>query len=93
MTVHIKPSSSISGKILLPTSKSYSIRAFMIAACGGKSVVVNPSNCDDSVVALKTARALGVKVKACGNNTWKVDASKRKLSAGEINVSKETCVK
>ena len=34
------------------------IRAFMIAACGGISSIVDPSNCDDAKVAMRAASAL-----------------------------------
>jgi len=48
----------LQGCIQLPASKSYSIRAFIIAAQGGISQIKQASNCEDAIVASKIARAL-----------------------------------
>jgi len=48
----------LKGRIQLPASKSYSIRAFIIAARGGVSQIKHASDCEDAIVAVKTARAL-----------------------------------
>ncbi len=50
------------GTVRLPASKSYSIRALIISACGGSSTVIDPSDCDDAQVALSVARHLGAKI-------------------------------
>jgi 3-phosphoshikimate 1-carboxyvinyltransferase len=52
------PVKRLSGRIHLPASKSYSIRAFIIAARGGKSQIKQPSDCEDAVVASSIGRAL-----------------------------------
>lgn len=52
----------LKGVIDLPASKSYSIRAFFIAACGGISRVISPSDCDDAKVALEIAKTFGATV-------------------------------
>lgn len=62
MILKVKPSNFLGGSVNLPASKSYSIRAFIIAACGGDSMIYDPSNCDDAVVACKTAQKLGCKI-------------------------------
>ncbi|MBF0489715.1 MAG: 3-phosphoshikimate 1-carboxyvinyltransferase [Candidatus Omnitrophica bacterium] len=62
MILNVASASSLKGRILLPASKSYSIRAFIIAACGGTSHLIHPSNCEDALVAMKTAKSLGSKV-------------------------------
>ncbi len=77
MICTVKPSLSLKGKIQLPASKSYSIRAFIIAACGGPSKIINPSDCDDAVVARETARLLGAKVVRQKNNVWTVVRARR----------------
>lgn len=59
MQVAITPSSSLQGQLNLPASKSYSIRAFFVAACGGDSRLIAPSHCDDAVVARDVAQAMG----------------------------------
>jgi len=51
MILKVSPAESFYGTVRLPASKSYSIRAFIIAACGGKSKILFPSDCDDALVA------------------------------------------
>lgn len=63
MILNVRPVSLLKGKSRLPASKSYSIRAFIIAACGGSSHIIDPSNCQDAVVAKNMARSLGSHVK------------------------------
>ena len=58
MILTVKPVHSLKGRIILPASKSYSIRASIIAACGGSSRIINPSDCDDAKVAMRAARYL-----------------------------------
>lgn len=74
MFLHIKPTARLTGKVHLPASKSYSIRAFMIAACGGESQIITPSNCEDAFVAMRVARALGCSIKR-KKDMWTVKAS------------------
>ena len=69
-----QPVRSLKGELFLPASKSYSIRAFIIAACGGKSCIVSPSNCDDAKVAMAAAQALGAKVTPVARDSWSVIA-------------------
>lgn len=58
MTLNVQPAKRLQGRIHLPASKSYTIRALLIAARGGVSQIKHASPCDDALVALKTARAL-----------------------------------
>ena len=58
MILEIPPAPRLQGRIQLPASKSYSIRAFIIAAQGGASSIKNASNCEDAVVASKIAQKL-----------------------------------
>lgn len=74
MILTIKPVKVLKGEVVLPSSKSYSIRAFMIASCGGDSSIIHPSNCDDAVVARRTAQALGAKVQTSSKNVYRVRA-------------------
>jgi len=92
MLLTIKPSSFLQGKIQLPASKSYSIRAFMIAACGGKSIIIDPSDCDDAKVSIRTARALGFKVTRVKNNLWVVDAKAKTSLPAKISVKESGTV-
>lgn len=70
MILNCPPAKRLQGSIHLPASKSYSIRAFIIAACGGVSQIEYPSDCEDAAVALKTAKALGASVTIKGKTCF-----------------------
>jgi 3-phosphoshikimate 1-carboxyvinyltransferase len=72
MILQVHPTESLQGKIFLPASKSYSIRAFMIAACGGVSTILHPSDCEDAVVAMNVAKSLGARIQKIKKNVYKV---------------------
>ncbi len=92
MKLVLHPVAALRGPILLPASKSYSIRAFIIAACGGASVIVRPSDCDDAKVAMKAARFLGARVKRVADNTWAVQAGPMKKGIRDIDVQESGTV-
>jgi 3-phosphoshikimate 1-carboxyvinyltransferase len=87
MILNCAPVKRLQGRIHLPASKSYSIRAFMIAARGGVSQIKHVSDCQDAVIALKTAQALGASVSCKGDvHTVKTSSSTIKskiFSVGE----------
>ncbi|MDE2028184.1 MAG: 3-phosphoshikimate 1-carboxyvinyltransferase [Candidatus Omnitrophica bacterium] len=58
MILNCLPVQRLSGTVRLPASKSYSIRAHIIAARGGKSRIKHASDCDDALAASETAAAL-----------------------------------
>lgn len=91
MIVSFSPADRLEGDIFLPASKSYSIRAFLIAACGGRSSLVHPSNCDDARVAMRVARALGAQLHKTDKNTWQVIAATTKTRS-TINVGESGTV-
>ncbi len=77
MILSIPPALRLQGRIHLPASKSYTLRAFIIAARGGVSQIKHPSDCEDAIIALKTARALGASVRNKGDSlTIKASVSK-----------------
>jgi len=95
MTLTVKPSSVLKGEVRLPSSKSYSIRGFMIAACGGRSTIINPSNCDDAKVSMRGAQSLGAQVKQStksSNPRWNVTAHKHPFQISRINVGESGTV-
>jgi len=95
MTLTVKPASVLQGKVQLPSSKSYSIRAFMIAACGGRSTIIDPSNCDDAKISMRVARALGAQVKQAPRSSvsrWHVTACHHSLRVSKINVGESGTV-
>ncbi|MDO8675985.1 MAG: 3-phosphoshikimate 1-carboxyvinyltransferase [Candidatus Omnitrophota bacterium] len=68
MILDVKPVRALQGVLDLPASKSYTIRAFFIAACGGSSSIIGPSGGDDAVVAQRVARVLS-RGRACPART------------------------
>ncbi len=96
MILIVKAAKQLQGRVNLPSSKSYSIRAFLIAACGGVSTIINPSDCDDAKVALKIAKQLGAKVIQSKNNTYKIIADQepgRKIApTADFNVGESGTV-
>ncbi|UDQ99239.1 3-phosphoshikimate 1-carboxyvinyltransferase [Lentisphaerota bacterium WC36G] len=55
--------SHVSGNIIVPGSKSHTIRAIAIACLAeGQSKIINPLISEDTISALNAAKALGVKV-------------------------------
>ena len=95
MILTVKPAFFLKGKVQLPASKSYSIRAFMIAACGGRSTIINPSNCDDAKVAIRVIRFLGAQVKEVKRgpvSRWEITANKNKSQLFKISVKESGTV-
>jgi len=86
MILKVKLTEKLSGTITLPASKSYSIRAFIIAACGGASKIIHPSNSEDGKVAISAAKVLGAQVKPIANNSFIVKASVKKSLPARIDV-------
>lgn len=73
MNLKVNPLDKLKGRIVLPASKSYSIRASFVSACGGASTISNISDCEDAFVAKNIAKDLR--------------ASKRILNVGESGTS------
>lgn len=86
MFLRVSPTEQLKGFIYLPASKSYSIRAFIIAACGGSSEIIAPSNCDDALVAKKIAQLLGADIEEIKPNQWKIQANKIQRTLQEVHV-------
>lgn len=59
----ISQKGSLHGEVIVPGSKSHTIRAVLLAAmANGKSVIHNPLTSNDCLSALKAARAFGAEV-------------------------------
>ncbi len=90
MTFTVPQSQKLQGSIRLPASKSYSIRAFFIAASGGASTVVHASDSDDAKVAIAVARALGCTMHQA-KGVWHIQAGAREpltdFNVGESGTS------
>ncbi len=92
MNLTVKPADKLQGKVVLPASKSYSIRAFIISACGGRSIITNPSDCDDVKVAMNVAKALGARVFARSASSWEVIPPEKRKTVSKINVNESGTV-
>jgi len=90
MNLLVSPSSRLNGKITPPPSKSYSIRAFIIASLGEKSLIVNPSLSDDVKAAINCCRSLGARIKKIKNNIWEVQGVKGKIHFPSVLNTKES---
>ena len=68
MEIKLK-SSSVCGKLNAPSSKSHTHRAILAGILSeGKTTVINPLTCDDTLISLKIAKALNVQVETQKNN-------------------------
>jgi len=91
MNVQVFPIKQLHGSLHLPASKSYSVRAFMIAACGGRSCIINSSSCYDALAAVSVARQLGAVIVRDGK-CWKVTAGAGRQRLKYINVKESGTV-
>ena len=68
--------SDIQGKVAVPSSKSYTLRGLACAALApGRSVLFNPLDADDTVVARNVLREIGVGIEQ-KDGLWIVDGGK-----------------
>lgn len=85
MILQVKPG-SLQGTVRLPASKSYSIRALLIAASGGNSLVQFVSDCEDAMVAKNVAVALGSRISSPKKDCYRIEANKTRARLSSINV-------
>lgn len=85
MNLIVRPVKHLQGRIHLPASKSYTLRAFIIAARGGISRILHASNSEDAAAALKTAEALGALV-TCRGHICTIKASLSKVNSRNFSV-------
>lgn len=72
MNLEIRPASNLRGTVGFPSSKSYSIRALIIAALGGSSRISNVSDCEDVTAAIRACRKLKTRISRHGKNSWEI---------------------
>lgn len=92
MDILVKPTQKLKGRVTLPGSKSYSIRAFMIAHCAPYATIVNPSNCDDAKVSIRVIKQLGSIVSSTTKNVFSVTRSRRAVFVPTIDVGESGTV-
>ena len=77
--------SRLKGTVLIPGSKSHTIRAVAIASlASGESLINNPLQSSDTQAAVSCYRALGAEINTSDPNLWKVTGT-----GGEINVPQD----
>jgi 3-phosphoshikimate 1-carboxyvinyltransferase len=86
MILKVGPTRFLQGKVRLPASKSYSIRAFLIASCGGNSRIIHPSDCDDAKAAISISKQLGSQIFHSKKDVWEVRAGKKQIQSSYLNV-------
>ncbi len=92
MVLHVFKTEHLKGVVSLPASKSYSIRAFIIAACGGRSLIKKSSDCKDAKVACKVAKSFGANVVSINQNSFEIQARFKKPNLKLINVEESGTV-
>ncbi len=92
MDLRVERTRALKGRVRLPASKSYSIRAFLIAACGGRSRVFGPSDCDDARVARKVAGLLGARVQRQSKSSWSIEKKSSWRAPRQVHVGESGTV-
>src|SRR3990172_12414983 len=65
--------SEISGRVTVPSSKSYTIRGLFCAALAkGESEIINPLGSDDTEAAIDVLSKVGVRIRQ-QEDSWQVD--------------------
>ena len=78
--------SRLSGDVVIPASKSHTIRAVAIASLAqGKSTIRNPLVSNDTQAAVDCYRALGAEIDTTNPKLWKVTGT-----AGQITIPQQT---
>lgn len=73
MDLHVKPSRGLRGEIRVPTNKSHSFRALLLAGLAdGESVIRNPALSGDWRRGVEALRMLGATVEQADEATWRV---------------------
>ena len=77
--------SQLKGMVIMPASKSHTIRAVAIGSlASGKSTIRKPLTSGDTQAAVNCYRALGAQINAADPNLWKVSGT-----GGQIKAPKE----
>jgi 3-phosphoshikimate 1-carboxyvinyltransferase len=77
--------SNINGHVVVPSSKSYTLRGLICAAmAGGETEIISPLASDDTDAALDVLRNLGISVKQEGD-VWRVNGGNFKPTGQDLN--------
>ena len=76
--------SDLRGTVLIPASKSHTIRAIAIASlANGHSTIKNPLISSDTLSAAACYRSLGAKIDTSSPDTWNITGTGGKISPSE----------
>jgi 3-phosphoshikimate 1-carboxyvinyltransferase len=79
---HTVAPARLAGRVLVPASKSHTIRALIIATLAeGQSILENPLESADTRACVETCRALGAAIDTGDEHRWKVRGTGGALSA------------
>ncbi len=74
MKLCVEKTDRLEGEITVPSSKSHTIRAVIIASLAeGRSGIINPLNSKDTMAAVNACRTLGAKINTDNNKEWIVE--------------------
>jgi len=79
--------SRLTGSVLIPASKSHTIRAVAIASLAdGNSLIHNPLASSDAEAPVRCYRALGAQIDTSDAQTWKVSGIGGPIAAGQQTI-------
>ena len=81
MSTLIAHKSTLKGRVVIPASKSHTIRAVAIASLAdGRSIIRNPLVSDDALSAVRCYSALGARIDTSDDVKWIVDGTGGRLT-------------
>ena len=87
MNLKINSCLYLKGTVVPPPSKSYTIRAFIIASLGDKTKIINSSNSIDCKVAINSCKYLGANIRRVRDNVYLVEGfDRQKKDPRSLNV-------
>jgi 3-phosphoshikimate 1-carboxyvinyltransferase len=74
MKLIVQQTEKLEGEIIIPGSKSHTIRAVIFASVAkGTSKIINPLKSDDTTAAINACRALGAKINTDNEHEWTIE--------------------
>ena len=82
MEITIQKSSNLSGKVTIPSNKSHSFRALIMAGLAdGTSRIIHPAESNDWMLATEAFEMFGSKISPHANNQWEIQGTGGVLKA------------
>ncbi len=84
MKLVVEKTEKLEGEIVIPSSKSHTIRAVIIASLAeGTSKILNPLKSDDTMAAVNACKALGAKIDTKNEKEWAIEGTNHNLKNPE----------